>query len=125
MRKLPIIVGFALLLTGFPLQAQAADSITQIAAKIQKAGLGCKDAKVTGDKILYSGKRLTCTVRGEKLDIESYTRKNFKLANKYVCKMGFLAPAVSDGQTWMISFDMDSTGLAIAKALKSRVLKLC
>lgn len=105
--------------------SQAADSISQIAAKIKKAGLGCKDAKLTGDKILYSGQRLTCTVNGEKLNIESYSPKNFKLATKYVCDMGFPMSAVSDGKTWLIGADTDATSAAIAKALKLKVINLC
>ncbi|MCX6444586.1 MAG: hypothetical protein NTY85_03520 [Actinobacteria bacterium] len=120
---LAIVLGFTLL-SAAP-QAQAADSITQLAAKIKKAGIGCNDAKVTKDKILYSGKRVTCTVNGEKLNIESYTAKNFKAANKYVCDMGITIPTVSDGKTWMISFDTDETGQAIATALKAKIMTFC
>lgn len=125
MKKLTfgILLGFTLLSTA-P-QAQAADSITQLAAKIKKAGIGCTDAKVTKDKILYSGKRLTCTVNGEKLNIESYTAKNFKAANKYVCDMGITIPTVSDGKTWMIAFEADETGQAIATALKAKIMSFC
>ena len=120
---LAVILGFTLF--GAAPQAQAADSITQLAVKIKKAGIGCNDAKVTKDKILYSGKRLTCTVNGKKLNIESYTSKNFKKANKYVCDMGITMPSVANGNTWMISYDSDETGQAIATALKAKIMSFC
>ena len=45
-------------------------SAATIAQKISKAGLGCKDLKSIKVKILYGGKRWTCTVKGKKTNLE-------------------------------------------------------
>jgi len=104
---------------------QSTETIGQLAQKIQKSGLGCKDAKVSKAKILYSGKRISCTVNGEQVNIESYTPKNFKLATKYICDSGFSYTAVSDSKTWIVSADSRATNQKIAKVLKSRIVNFC
>lgn len=105
--------------------AHSSGETTQLAKKIQKSGVGCNDIKVTKDKILYAGQRVTCTVNGERVNIESYTAKNFKKMVKYLCDSGFSVSAVSNSKTWIISADTDKTNQVIASSLKAKVVSFC
>lgn len=105
--------------------AHSSTEIIQLAKKIQKSGVGCNDIKVTKDKILYAGQRATCTVNGERVNIESYTAKNFKKAVKYLCDSGISFSAVSNSKTWIISANSDETNQAIALSLKAKMVSFC
>ncbi len=96
-----------------------------LSAKLSKAGLGCKDLKATKDKVLYSGKRWTCTVKGLQTNIEFYTSSNLKKAGKYLCDSGVDYPLVTDGKSWTISTGDFSVDKAVAKALGVKIIKAC
>ena len=124
MRKL-ICLTLSIALSFLSVPAHSSGIASQLATNIQKSGIGCNDIKVGKDKVLFGGKRVICTVNGERVNIESYTSKNFKKMVKYLCESGFSVSAVSNSKTWIVSADSDETNQAIAKALKAKVVKFC
>jgi hypothetical protein len=110
---------------GFPSPSQAADVGSLLVGKIQKANLGCKDAKVDSSKVLYAPKRIICTVKGEKTNIEVYSQLNFKKASKYLCDSGFDVPMLTDKKSWSINPDTNATMIAIQKAVGGYVVTTC
>ena len=108
-----------------PAPSQASDTASLLVAKIQKANLGCKNAKVDSSKILYSPKRIICTVKGEKTNIEVYSPLNFKKASKYLCDSGFDIPMLTDKKTWSINPDTEATMTDIQKAVGGSVVTTC
>ncbi|GLY89491.1 hypothetical protein [Actinoallomurus iriomotensis] len=95
----------------------------QIAQKIKKAGLGCaspKPAEVAG------GKKVTCTVNGEQVNIEVYPSEQvFKQVMKAVCGTGVKIAAVSDNQRWDVTPDTARTAKRLQKVVGGRAEMLC
>ena len=103
----------------------APETAVTLAAKLSKAGLGCKDLKATSAKILYGGKRWTCTIKGIKTNVEFYTAANLKKAGAYLCSSGVDLPLVTDGKSWTIYTGDSAVDSAVAKALKGSIKKAC
>lgn len=103
----------------------ATETASTIAVKIARAGLGCEDLKATSDKILYSGKRWTCTVKGLRTNIEFYTTANLKKAGKYLCSAGIDYPLVTDARFWTVTTGDSDVDIAVAKALGVKIKKAC
>lgn len=121
---LAAVVAASVLLPGGAVQAANPDATT-LAKSISKAGLGCKDLKATNAKILFGGKRWTCTIKGVKTNLESYTASNLKKVGKYMCDSGFDMSTVTDGKSWIISSGNAGIDKSIAQALKFSVKKTC
>jgi hypothetical protein len=121
---LAALVAASCLLPGATVQAASPDATT-LSKALSKAGLGCKDLKATNAKILYGGKRWTCTIKGVKTNLESYTSSNLKKVGKYMCDSGFDISTVTDGKSWVIASGNASLDKSIAKALKFSVKKTC
>lgn len=96
---------------------------TDIAEKIKKAGLGCakpKPAEVAG------GKKVTCTVKGEHVNIEIYpSEKVFKQVMKAVCGTGIRITSVTDGKRWDVTPDTTGTAKSLQKVVGGRVENIC
>ena len=95
----------------------------QIAAKIKKAGLGCanpKPAEVLG------GKKVTCTVGGEHVNVEVYpSEKVFLQVMKATCGMGVKFASATDGKTWDVTPDTARTAKRLQKVVGGRAEYIC
>lgn len=105
--------------------AAPGETASTLSTKLAKAGLGCKDLKASKEKILYSGKRWTCTVKGLPTNIEFYSTANLKKAGKYLCDAGVDYPLVTDGKTWTVTTGNSAVDASVAKALKVSIKKAC
>ena len=121
---LATVCAATLLLPGGAVYASSPNA-SSVAKSLSKAGLGCKDLKATNAKILYGGKRWTCTIKGVKTNLESYSSSNLKKVGKYMCDSGFDISTVTDGKSWVIASGNASLDKSIAKALKFSVKKTC
>lgn len=95
----------------------------EIAQKIKKAGLGCarpRPAEVAG------GKKVTCTVDGEQVNIEVYPSEQvFKQVMKAVCGTGVKLLSVSDNRRWDVTPDTARTAKSLQKVVGGRAEVLC
>ncbi|WP_329253142.1 hypothetical protein OG417_10175 [Actinoallomurus sp. NBC_01490] len=95
----------------------------QIAQKIKNAGLGCakpRPAEVAG------GKKVTCTVNGEQVNIEVYPSEQvFKQVMKAVCGTGVKLASVSDNRRWDVTPDTARTAKRLQKVVGGRAEMLC
>jgi hypothetical protein len=121
---LTTVVVASLVVPGAAVYAASPDA-SSVAKSLSKAGLGCKDLKATNAKILYGGKRWTCTIKGVKTNLESYSSSNLKKVGKYMCDSGFDISTVTDGKSWVIASGNAAVDKSIAKALKFSVKKTC
>jgi len=118
-----VVLTLSLLLIGNP--AFGADPTKSLVSKIKKSGIGCLDAKLQKAKILYSPARTTCTINGERTNIEVYSTSNFKKAFKYLCDSGFDVPVLTNRKTWAISPDSETTMESIQKVVGGFVVSSC
>jgi hypothetical protein len=118
------LVVASIFISGGLVHAASVDA-SSISKSLSKAGLGCKDLKATNAKILYSGKRWTCTIQGMKTNLESYSTVNLQKAGRYLCDSGFDISTVTDGKTWVIVSGSANIDKSIANALKFSVKKTC
>ena len=118
-----VALSLLLLLVGTP--AFGANPTTSLVTKIQKSGIGCLDSKLEKTKILYSPVRTTCTINGERTNIEVYSSSNFKKATKYLCKSGFDIPMLTNKRTWSILPDTEATMESIQKVVGGFIVTTC
>jgi len=76
-------------------------------------------------KVLYTPKRIICTVKGEKTNIEVYSALNFKKASKYLCESGLDVLTLTDKKNWSINPDTKATMTAIQKAVGGYLVTAC
>ena len=125
MRRIFTIVLAVIVITlGLNSPASAAETPKTIAAKITKAGLGCKTI-TEKTKMLFNGTRWACAVNGEKISIEVYPAAAWKTVQELACAwdVGFIA--ITDNKTWIVVAESRATSKKLVKPLGGSLKVFC
>jgi hypothetical protein len=123
-RIFTVLLGAIVITLGLNSPASAAETPKTIAAKIAKAGLGCKTI-TEKTKMLFNGNKWVCTANGERVSIEVYPATVWKALQELACSWDYGFIAITDNKTWMVIAESRATSKKLVKPLGGSLKVFC